>query len=89
MEETEPVRLRGWTALVIGLGLNGVLAWGLGLDLRSSVVLITTMALTSIGGLEFARRGAYSPRKVGVEVSRARRDMYDSLIGRENEDEGV
>lgn len=53
--DTEPVRLYGWAALVVGLALNAVLGWALDLDVRTIVATVTTMALTSIGGLSFAR----------------------------------
>jgi hypothetical protein len=55
MMTTEPVRLSGWTALTVGIALNAVLGWALNLDVRAIVASATVMALTSIGGLEWAR----------------------------------
>lgn len=52
---TEPVRLTGWLALAAGLILTATYSWATGLDVREIVGQLTIMALTSIGGLEFAR----------------------------------
>jgi hypothetical protein len=52
---TEPVRLGGYTALAVGLTLLAVIGWASGLDVRQVVLQVATVALTSIGGLEFAR----------------------------------
>ena len=51
----EPVRLSGWTALLVGLVLSGVLLWSMDAELRQIVGALSVMAITSIGGLEFAR----------------------------------
>ena len=51
----EPVRLSGWTALLVGLALSGLLLWSTGADLQQIVGALSIMAITSIGGLEFAR----------------------------------
>lgn len=68
--ETEPVRLGGWVALAVGIALNALLGWALDLDVKAIVATTTTMALTSIGGLEWARQNVWSP------VSHFR-EMYD------------
>ena len=52
---SEPVRLSGWTALVVGLSLSGLLLWSMGTEVRQIVGALSVMAITSIGGLEFAR----------------------------------
>lgn len=51
----EPVRLSGWTALLVGLGLVGAWLWSTGADVRQIVGVLAITAITSIGGLEFAR----------------------------------
>lgn len=86
--DTEPVRLSGWVALLVGLALNAVLAWGLSLDLRTAVVMITTMALTSIGGLEFARSRTFTRHRVDIERSHAAMSMYENLKALEEDQEG-
>lgn len=53
--DTEPVRLTGWTALAVGLALLAIIGWTQGLDVRAIVGQVAVVALTSIGGLEFAR----------------------------------
>ena len=56
----EPVRLNGWTALLVGLALVGAWLWSTGADVRQIVGVLAITAITSIGGLEFAR-GRVSP----------------------------
>ena len=51
----EPVRLNGWTALLVGLVLSGAFLWSTGADVRQIVGALAVTAITSIGGLEFAR----------------------------------
>ena len=58
--QQEPVRLTGWTALIVGLALVGAWLWSTGADLRQIVGVLAITAITSIGGLEFAR-GKVSP----------------------------
>ena len=53
--DTEPVRLTGWTALAVGLALLAIIGWTQGLDVPAIVGQVAVVALTSIGGLEFAR----------------------------------
>lgn len=53
---TEPVRLTGYVALAIGLALLAIIGWSQGLDVRAIVGQLAVVALTSIGGLEFARQ---------------------------------
>ena len=53
--QQEPVRLSGWTALTVGLALVAVFLWSTGADVRQLVGTVAIVALTSIGGLEFAR----------------------------------
>ena len=52
----EPVRLHGWTALAVGLALLAIIGLILGAPLSTVVGQLAVVALTSIGGLEFARR---------------------------------
>ena len=59
--DTEPVRLTGWTALAVGLALLAIIGWTQGLDVRAIVGQVAVVALTSIGGLEFARSKVWSP----------------------------
>ena len=51
----EPVRLSGWTALLAGLVLSAALLWSTGAEARQIVGALSVIAITSIGGLEFAR----------------------------------
>ena len=51
----EPVRLSGYPALTVGLALVAAFLWSTGADLRQIVGALAIVALTSIGGLEFAR----------------------------------
>jgi hypothetical protein len=53
--EREPVRLAGYTALVVGLLLLAVIGWAFGADFKTIVGQVAAVALSSIGGLEFAR----------------------------------
>lgn len=53
--EKEPVRVSGWVALVLGLALLTAFGWSQGLDARQLVGQAAIVAITSIGGLEFAR----------------------------------
>jgi len=55
MNTNEPVRVSGWAALVAGLGLNAAFLWSTGAELRQIVGALAIVAVTSIGGLEFAR----------------------------------
>ena len=59
----EPVRLNGWVALLVGLGLVAAWLWSTGADVRQIVGVLAITAITSIGGLEFAR-GKVSPSVV-------------------------
>lgn len=56
--EQEPVRLNGWTALVVGIGLLVALGWSLGAPVEAIVAQAVLVAMSSIGGLEFARKHA-------------------------------
>lgn len=53
---TEPVRLGGWAALGVGTILVAAILWSSGVEPRPIVGVIASMWLTSIGGLEWARR---------------------------------
>jgi hypothetical protein len=61
---TEPVRLTGWAALTVGLGLLAIIGWSQGLPATAIVGQIAVVALTSIGGLEFARSKVWSPHSL-------------------------
>jgi hypothetical protein len=56
MNDREPVRLSGYTALAVGLVLLAIIGWSQGIDGQAIVGQLAVVALTSIGGLEFARR---------------------------------
>lgn len=73
LSDREPVRLGGWFAFAVGLALNAVLGWAMELDLKTIVITVTTMALTNIGGLEFARSRSFS--RVGNEQATAEAAM--------------
>jgi hypothetical protein len=51
----EPIRLSGYTALAVGLALLAIIGWTQGHDLKTIVGQVAVVALSSIGGLEFAR----------------------------------
>ena len=53
--DREPVRLSGYPALAVGLALVAAFLWSTGADVRQIVGALAITALTSIGGLEFAR----------------------------------
>lgn len=53
---TEPVRVAGLTALLVGSALVVALLWATGSDVQQIVAVVALMALTEIGGLEWARR---------------------------------
>ena len=59
--ENDPVRLTGWTALAVDLALIAIFAWTQGLDVQAIVGQVAVVALTSIGGLAFARGNVWSP----------------------------
>ena len=61
----EPVRLAGWSALAVGLVLNGLILWSAGANAEVIVGALATMAVTSIGGLEFARSKVTPTRRDG------------------------
>jgi hypothetical protein len=52
--DRQPLRLAGYPALVVGLTLLAIIGWTQGLDVRAIVGQLAVVALTSIGGLEFA-----------------------------------
>ena len=54
----EPVRLNGWAALTVGLILSGVILWSAGTPVPGIAGALAAMAISSIGGLEFARKHA-------------------------------
>ena len=62
--DTEPVRLTGWAALAVGLALMAVIGWSQGLPVQAIVGQAAVVALTSIGGLEFARSKVWSPKSL-------------------------
>ena len=72
MNTNEPVRVSGWAALIAGLGLNAAFLWSTGADLRQIVGALAIVAVTSIGGLEFARS----------QVSPVNRDLADYPVDR-------
>ena len=72
MATNEPVRVSGWAALIAGLGLNAAFLWSTGADLRQIVGALAIVAVTSIGGLEFAR----------TQVSPVNRDLADHPVDR-------
>ena len=71
---TEPVRLSGWVALIVGLALNAVLGWALDIDVKAIVAMSATLALTSIGGLEWARNRV---TPVGTDTTSANHRLHD------------
>ncbi len=68
--DDEPVRLYGWTALVAGAALVAAFLWSTGADARQIVGALAILGLTSIGGLEFARKqvSPYEPEPDGVDL---------------------
>lgn len=56
--ESEPVRLGGYVALVAGLILLGLIGWASDLTVKQIVLQLATVALTQVGGLEWARAHA-------------------------------
>lgn len=53
---SEPVRIAGWTALGVGAVLVAILLWATGAGVQQIVAVVALMALTEIGGLEWARK---------------------------------
>ncbi len=70
--DTEPVRLGGWVALLVGLSLSAVVQWALGADVKVIVGGAATTALSVIGGLEWARGQAWSPASHQTAMSMER-----------------
>lgn len=68
----EPVRLRGWTALLVGLSLNATILWSLDTPVKAIVGGTAVLALSVIGGLEWARDKAVSPATRDSQVNTAR-----------------
>lgn len=69
---TEPVRLRGWVAIAVGAGV--MIAVGLLIDPSSWRVVVAGAIITTasqVGGIEWARRGAWSPATVDKVVAAA------------------
>lgn len=78
---TEPVRLSGYTALAVGLFLQGLILWASDVDIRPLVGVLAATATSSIGGLEFARRK--------VTPSAAPRDIDGTRLVPEHADSEV
>lgn len=72
--ETEPVRLYGWVALVVGLALLAALGWALDVGAKAIVAQVVVVALTQVRGLEFARKHAWSPSTHRAELNLAKRE---------------
>lgn len=72
LRDSEPVRLSGYTALAVGLALLAIIGWSQGLDARAIVGQLAVVALTSIGGTEFARRSVWPEASVKVREHQAR-----------------
>lgn len=70
--ESEPVRLSGYAALVVGFVLSAGFLWATGADVRQIVGSLAMLGLTSIGGLEWARahvRPVGTPTNSGTETT--------------------
>ena len=54
--EREPLRVRGYAAIVVGVILMAAIGWSMGLNAQQQVGQIATALLMSVGGVEWARR---------------------------------
>lgn len=52
----EPLRLRGYTALAVGLVALAILQWSMGASLQVVAGGLALVVVTNVGGLEWARR---------------------------------
>lgn len=66
---TEPVRLTGWYALIVGLLIEVGLLWTLDTPVKAIVAAVLVTASAQVSGIEWARKHAYSPQAVN-EVRR-------------------
>lgn len=64
LSEREPVRLGGWASVLVGLALNAIIQWAMGVEPMAILGGSASMALSVIGGLEWARGRAYAPTTV-------------------------
>lgn len=70
----EPVRLNGWAAMAVGLALLALLGWSMDAPTKAIVAQVAVVALTSIGGLEFARHHATPEERAKARENLARRE---------------
>ena len=73
--DREPVRLSGYPALAVGLALVAAFLWSTGADLRQIVGALAITALTSIGGLEFARHQVTPVKDARLPDGHAEEDL--------------
>jgi hypothetical protein len=78
--DTEPVRLTGWTALVVGLALNAIVLWSLDTPVKAIAGGTAVLALSVIGGLEWARTKAWAPQSHREKVQQATERGFDAGI---------
>lgn len=70
-DETEPLRLRGYTALTVGAVLVAAYLWAaLDATPQQVVGVLALMGLSEVGGLEWARRhvAPYEPEPDGLDL---------------------
>lgn len=80
LKDEEPIRLSGYPAMIVGLVLLGALGWSQGLDVQQIVGQLAVVAITSIGGLEFARLRVDSPERVARKLERTRMATYQQAV---------
>ncbi len=66
-DNTEPVRLRGWTAVAASAAVAFTVAYLSGTDVRGALLVAILTAAPMVAGIEWQRKGAWSP----VSVSKA------------------
>lgn len=62
--QSEPVRLSGWWALIVGLVVEVGLLWAFETPTRAIVAAVLVTITTRVGGIEWARKHAYAPSTV-------------------------
>lgn len=75
VKSSEPLRLRGYTAVTVGAVLAAVVLLSAGLEPRFIAGAVAVMLLSEVGGLEWARRhvSPYEPEPDGYDA-----DGYES-----------
>lgn len=61
---SEPVRIRGWAAVIVSAVVAAAVAFLSGADPQGAVLTAILTAVPMVGGIEWQRSGAWSPTSV-------------------------